>query len=317
MSVQDYQHFWSTVVSHTKGFCLTRDQAGQNIMCKVKGSLFEHDRQGGQTVVGDEVLVQRFRSDNYGLVCEIKPRRSVFQRMLAYGNDRQLIAANIDLLAIVISAKNPQFKINLLVRFLVAAYFEQIHPLVIISKTDLVAKSYLSELTASLKSAGIDFLAHSIKHDYNLADFKKQVKAKKNVLFIGQSGVGKTSLLNHLCPDLKLKVGVINAKTQKGRHTTTLAKVVWHDEQLNLIDTPGFREFRPVVSITKLGQSFLPYKGLSYNCRMKNCQHVTEPHCAVKQALAAKQTSPALYNAYQKFYYDEIAASAIRHPRRR
>ncbi|MBU3917883.1 ribosome small subunit-dependent GTPase A, partial [bacterium] len=230
------------VVRRTKGFYYLRTPNGKEIECKVKGVLFKDSRFDNQIAVGDEVFFIRNVNDEVGLITNIQDRRSFLSRNRVGVDTEQILAANIDNLLIVTSAINPPFRINLVNRMLVAAAVGNITPYLVITKTDLVNNDTARQLVQAYKNLNLRVIFFSSK-DKEYDPFLLELLTGHVSVLAGQSGVGKSSLLNKLFPSLSIKVGEISAKTLKGSHTTTYAIMHKIAETSYVIDTPGIREF--------------------------------------------------------------------------
>ncbi|MBL0691642.1 MAG: ribosome small subunit-dependent GTPase A [SAR324 cluster bacterium] len=297
-----YQNFWGDVITKTKGFCTVLTKDDKLVMCRVKKSMYRQDERAKQLVVGDKVLVRFSEQDKQGLIVEIATRKSIFQRGSAKDGPPRTMGANLDLVGIVLSVKQPDFKVNLLFRFLLAANLGKVKPLVIINKVDLASKLEIDKVLTIIKSADLSYLLHSIDSHSSLLKLKACFKGKR-VLLVGLSGVGKTSLLNHLFPVLNLKTGEINLKISKGRHITTLARMMCLENDYQIIDTPGIKEFKPyVLNKNLIGQEFSPFSRFIGDCRIKDCQHLTEPVCGVKEAILAGKLLAEIHQSYQNIW---------------
>lgn len=257
-------------------------------------------------ITGDQVLVIETHA-GAGQIIEMLPRRSQLTRRAVPSRQgavagEQILVANVDQVVFVFAAANPAPHWNLLDRYLVAAHAQDLPPLVCITKTDLLdgslAQAELFEAVDEYRRIGYRVLLTSSHAGHGLNELRAELKDKTSALF-GKSGVGKTSLLNALVPDLGERVNAVNPVTGKGRHTTTAAQVfpfAWGA----LVDTPGMREFALWdVDPQTLDQFFpemLPYLG---RCRFRaGCSHNAEPGCAVRAAVAAGQISPRRFNSY-------------------
>lgn len=209
-----------------------------------------------------------------------------------------MIAANIDYLLIVAAVKQPPFRHNLINRMLVAASVGNITPILVLTKTDLSNRQEIEELIAPYQGLDLEIIPFSINDELPNPRLKEILTGNISVLS-GQSGVGKSSLLNKLFPFLSIKVSAISTKTDKGSHTTTYA--IMHEIENNsfVIDTPGIREFGLWdVSQESLGAFFPEVKRFHNLCKHRNCSHIHEPQCAVKEAVANHQFHRVLYDGY-------------------
>lgn len=274
------------------------DAGGERLFCRVRGRFYED--LGGQkrpVAPGDDVVVE-ITAPGEGSIEEIGPRRSRLSRISAGGGSEQVIAANVDRVAIVVATKNPPLRIGLVDRLVVAARNQGIEPLVVVNKIDLGGGKKIDEvreiygelgypviLTSATEREGIDALAREL--------------AGRITVFAGHSGVGKSSLLNALDPDLGLKVGEVSRQTTKGRHTTTRAFLLPLRGGGYVLDTPGIRGFA-LFDVTRadLDIFFAEFEPFIELCRFYDCTHSHEPKCAVRAAVEAGEISPARHAAY-------------------
>ncbi len=291
-----------TVIKRTKGFYYLLGKDNSEIECKVKGQLFQNSRYDNQIAVGDSVSYKKASSDDIGLITGIEKRKSFLSRTRVGIEAEQIIAANIDNLLIVAAAKNPPFRTNFINRVLVAAKVGNINPILIITKTDLVSQDELEHFLAPYRNIDLEIIQSSVKSDFPASKLKDLFINKISVL-AGQSGVGKSSLLNSLFPGLGIKVGAVSLKTSKGSHTTTYA--VMHQVVKNafVIDTPGIREFGLWgVNRDNLGENYPGIEELGNYCKHRDCHHIHEPKCAVKEAVDNGEFNNSLYQGYISIY---------------
>ena len=297
------EHQKGTVIRRMKGFYYLRTQSGLEIECKIKGQLFKDSRFDNQIAVGDSVLFKKRENDRIGLITGIEKRKSFLSRARIGIGVEQVIAANVDILLIVMSAKDPPFRVNLINRFLVAALAGNIIPILVISKVDLVNAEYLSQLTTPYIGMDLRIIRFSTMETETHPELTKVISDNICVL-AGQSGVGKSSLLNTLFPRLSIKIGKINRKTLKGSHTTTNARMHQVAENGFVIDTPGIREFGLWnVSKNNLDQYYPGFEEYIHGCKHRNCHHVTEPKCSVKSAVERGDIHRVIYNGYLSIYH--------------
>lgn len=248
-------------------------------------------RRNSGHLVGDRVEV-----DERGLIS--LPARGVLSRRDKHGRVHS-IASNLDVLGVVLAVR-PQSPMGFLDRAIVSARAADIDPILIVNKVDLEGSAQLFERVveeyATLERA---FLvgAHTGEGLDALRDY---FASGHRGVFIGTSGVGKSSLLNTMCPELGLQVGELNASSGLGRHVTTTATLHELPGGGELVDTPGFRDFGPVeVSPSDLAQHFPGFESaLESPCRFNDCSHHTEPSCAVKNAVEKGSIPESRHSAY-------------------
>ena len=245
----------------------------------------------GLSVAGDRVLFQKTKHDE-AIVTAIYPRDSELKRQ------GKLIAANIDQLWLVV-ALEPHYEFELIDRYLIMAENSKLPIGIIVNKIELSSdeKSTTKDFM-NYKSLGYDVHFVSVKNQTNLDSFKEKLVHKSHI-FLGQSGVGKSSLINSLIPDLELRVSEISNKSKLGKHTTTNTTIYHIPSGGDLIDSPGVREFQ-LENLTELEikSGFKEFKALSSECRFRDCRHINEPNCAVKDSLDQGKISNNRYQSY-------------------
>ncbi len=259
----------------------------------IDGKLYQcTDRRNiGLSVAGDEVVFQKI-DNNKGVVTAIQPRTNELKRQ------NKLIAANIDQLWLVV-ALEPHYEFELIDRYLIMAENENLPISIIVNKIEL-AKNLEQVYRDFSIYKNIDYQVYflSVEKDDNLGSLKSSLSNKTNI-FLGQSGVGKSSLINNLIPDLDIRVDEISTKTKLGRHTTTNTTIHHISSGGDLIDSPGIREFQiDELSSNQILNGYREFKPYLGKCRFRNCQHVNEPDCAIRNALDSEEIHPARYQSY-------------------
>jgi ribosome biogenesis GTPase len=244
---------------------------------------------------GDQVWI-RPEGENEGFIERIEPRRSVLSRT---SKGRQhVIVANIDQLVIVTSAAEPTIKPQLIDRYLITAEKIQVPVVICINKIDLVDPANFQPLMGVYGQMGYEVLFVSAATGLGVERLKAKLHGSESVVS-GQSGVGKSSLLNAIEPGLGLRVGEVSEETQKGKHTTTTAQLLPLSFGGYVVDTPGIRQFQlwDVVPEEVAGffRDIRPYVS---NCRFPNCSHTHERDCAVKDAVADGRLDARRYDSY-------------------
>ena len=245
----------------------------------------------GFSVAGDKVLFQKTKHDD-AIVTAIYPRDNELKRQ------DKLIAANIDQLWLVVAIE-PHYEFELIDRYLIMAENSKLPIGIIVNKIELSSnKSKTENDFLNYQSLGYDVHFLSVKKQINLDFFKEQLINKSHI-FLGQSGVGKSSLINSLIPDLQLRVNEISSKSKLGKHTTTNTTIYHIPSGGDLIDSPGVREFQ-LDSLTELEikSGFKEFRALSDACRFRDCRHINEPNCAVKESLDQGKINPNRYQSY-------------------
>jgi ribosome biogenesis GTPase len=276
----------------------------ETINCRLPGRfrLEDHDLTN-PIAVGDYVEFE-VNDDGTGSIEKIEERENYLLRQSTYHeHESQVLAANIDRAYAVQSIKQPKFKQGFLDRFLVTCEAYHIAASIIINKMDLATDADINQvnyLTDLYESLGYPVFKTSIKDEQSLDQLKESVKDKTSV-FVGPSGVGKTSLLNHIDPTINRKVGTISDYNEKGKHTTTFAKLVSLQQGGYLVDTPGIREFGLVnIEPWELSLFFPEMLEPRKECKFNNCTHSHEPGCGVVKAFKEGKIDPARYDSYLK-----------------
>ena len=244
---------------------------------------------------GDRVLI-RPAGDLEGIIEHVEPRYGCLSRT---SRGRQhVIAANVDQLLIIMSAAEPDIKPHLIDRMLVSTEQTRIRPIICINKIDLVNAADFQPLIGVFGQMGYQTLLISAVTGFGMASLKRLVAGKQSAL-AGQSGVGKSSLLNGIQAGLDLKVKAVSADNDKGRHTTTAAVLIPLDVGGFIVDTPGIRQFQlwDIIpeEIAGFFRDFRPYVA---RCRYADCTHTHETDCYVKHAVADGKLDVRRYESY-------------------
>lgn len=251
-------------------------------------------------VCGDRVVWQA-GNDQTGVVVAVEPRDSLLERPDA-DNQIKPVAANINQI-LVVAAPLPALDVDLINRYLVAAEITGIPPVLVINKIDLLEKHSLNKLKAKLKTyedIGYPLIYASVKQEHGLDDLITHLKNKTSIL-VGQSGVGKSSLIQALLPDENLRVGALSESSGLGRHTTTATRLYHFPDGGELIDSPGVRAFRlGHASKAQLTDGFIEFRPYVGQCKFTDCQHKVEPECAILAAVDANKISRERYDSYQR-----------------
>lgn len=251
--------------------------------------------------VGDFVELS-LNDDGTGSIEEIEERKNYITRQATHGRQgEQILAANIDQAFVVQSVRQPKIKEGFIDRFLVTCEAYQLPVCILINKMDLARKNdrqYVDELRELYQSLGYRVITTSIEDEESLKQLKDELRDKTSV-FIGPSGVGKTSLLNHIDPKLNRKVGEVSEYSNKGKHTTTYAKLVSLEFGGYLVDTPGIREYGLVnIEPWELSLFFPEMLEPRKHCKFNNCTHSHEPKCGVIKAFENGEIDPHRYDSY-------------------
>jgi ribosome biogenesis GTPase len=263
----------------------------------------------GPIVPGDRIKWQLDLVAGTGVVTAVEPRVSLLSRPDARGT-LHAVAANVDQMCIVI-APTPAPNQTTIDRYLVAAANQNIEALLVLNKEDLLPvapqQQALLALIKVYKSIGVATIVVSAKHKQNLELLYEQLTNKTSVV-VGQSGVGKSSLIETLLPEIGIRTGELSAQTLLGKHTTTNSRL-YHLSELhgNIIDSPGMREF-PLwkLEAATLAQGFIEFRPYLMDCKYRNCTHLHEPSCGLITAVQADKISAMRLESYQKILTEMI-----------
>lgn len=246
-------------------------------------------------LVGDFAAFQPGEGDYEGYLLKVLPRHNALVRPPV---------ANVDQAVLITSAVEPDFSKNLLDRFLVYLEGHDIHAEIYLTKTDLTKPQRLTKIRQDLagyKKIGYPVFAPDKPFDPTILAQVQASFADKLTIFTGQTGAGKSTLLNHLVPGLDLATAAISHALNRGRHTTRTTDLYPIHGGL-VADTPGFSSLGLLdVTLDDLRDRFPEFAALAPNCKFRGCQHVSEPHCAVKAALAAGDIMQSRYDNYLQF----------------
>ncbi len=252
-------------------------------------------------VTGDRVIWRQ--GEPTGVVVARLERHSVLSRPDPYGKIKP-VAANIDQIILVI-ASLPEPHANLIDRYLVAAETVGIEPVILLNKTDLLdndpeRREHIDNLLAVYPTLGYRVLQASVTSDTGMAELLAQLRDRTSV-FVGQSGVGKSSLINVLLPDLDLRVGALSESTNKGVHTTTTAQLFHLPSGGILIDSPGIREFGLWhMTRQQIEAGFREFHPILGTCKFRDCKHEQEPQCAILAAVESGDVGEKRLGSYRQ-----------------
>lgn len=251
--------------------------------------------------VGDWVAISEY-DERKALIHAILPRYSVLERQ-AVGKfgEKQIIACNIDY-GIIVQSVNRDFSLNRLERYLTICHAAHISPIIVISKIDLAEKLEVKTLLEQLnhRIEGVPIIPLSNETQDGIEELKKYLCKGKTYCLLGSSGVGKSSLINSLSGESKMKIGAISDSVNRGKHVTTHRELMPLVHGAILIDNPGMREVGITESSGGLENTFEKIYHLAQQCKFSDCQHTTEKGCAVKKALEKGEIDAAAYENFLK-----------------
>ncbi len=270
--------------------------------CRLPGRFRQKDRNTTNPIsVGDRVTFT-LNQDGSGSIQEIHERENYVIRESTHARQgKQILASNVDRAYVVQSVKKPRPKHGFLDRFLVTCEAYRIPAAVVFNKSDLADendRAHLEELREMYAELDYPVFVTSINTPESLAPLRDHLKESVSV-FIGPSGVGKSSIVNTLDPNLDRKVGEVSTYNEKGRHTTTFAKLLPLEFGGYLVDTPGIREFGLVnIEPWELSLYFPEMRPWREQCKFNNCTHSHEPGCGVMEAFEEGEIHPDRYDSY-------------------
>lgn len=286
---------------------LVRDDDGTFFQCATRRLLKTLSVDQRHVVIAGDVVWFRPEGSDQGIIERVEPRRGILSRT-SRGRQHVLVA-NVDQVLIVTSAAEPRLKPNLVDRFLVSAEKTNIRPLVCINKIDLVNAADLLPLVGVYAQLGYEVHLVSAETGFGIERLRTRVAGAASVV-TGQSGVGKSSLLNAIEPGLALRVQSVSEETQKGRHTTTTAELLPLTIGGFVVDTPGIRQFQlwDVIPEEVAGyfRDLRPYVS---KCRFPDCTHTHEDDCAVKDAVADGWIDARRYESYVQIQSGDEASA--------
>jgi ribosome biogenesis GTPase len=233
-----------------------------------------------------------------GLIIEVRERKTSLTRWNKKGRAPQVLAANADLAVCVSSPSSPPFRPRFIDRLIVAAEAGRLKPVVVLNKTDLPCPPETWERLAQYSRMGYQIHSCSAKSRRGIVELSGMLQGKTAV-FVGQSGVGKSSLLNAMSQGLNLKVGEVSLKHDRGSHTTNYSMLLLLDGGLRIIDTPGVRELELAEILPEeVGFHFRDFFSHAQRCDFQPCLHAGEPGCAVTLAVERGEIHPDRYESY-------------------
>lgn len=279
--------------------------------CRLRGKLrLQGFRTTNPIAVGDRVRFEvEDEAKHQGVITDIEARNNYIIRQSVHRTAHaHLIAANIDQAILIATLAMPRTSFGFIDRFLVSCETFRIPAIIVFNKRDILSEeglAYQAEIMDMYRQIGYTCLDTSVVEAYHIDEFARLLENKVSLLS-GHSGVGKSSLINIIKPDLQLKTAEISAYSQKGKHTTTFAEMFELSDNTYIIDTPGIKEMGLFdIGEQELSHYFPEMRQYLGQCRYHNCTHVHEPGCQVREAVEVGKIHPIRYQSYLSMLANE------------
>lgn len=294
------------IIRSQAGFMTVHTENGE-YTCRVRGKLRRGRAGGDLAAVGDRVLIDP-QPDMTGTIAKVQPRTSVLSRALSGVNYsyQQVILANADQILIVFACLQPEPHLRMLDRFLIVAERAHIPAVIVVTKLDLTTQAFAESIFGIYEKLAYPVVYTSCKSNEGIERLETFLPGKISS-FAGPSGVGKTSLLQKILPDLHLMVGEVGLGAQgKGRHTTQVRQLYPLESGGWLADTPGMRTLALWdINGEELDAYFREIAPLVADCQFSDCTHSHEPGCAVRKAVDAGQIAQTRYDSYLRLRFGD------------
>lgn len=298
-----------TVIKSSGSVYGVRAIDGTVVDCRVKGNFrLKGIRSTNPVAVGDNVIFD-MREDGTAYIVDILERKNYIVRKASnLSKQSHILAANLDLCFLIVTVSHPVTATTFIDRFLASAEAYRVPVVIVFNKTDLynnTEQEELEYLTALYESIGYRCL-HTSTVTNSRIDTLKEMMQGKTSLFAGNSGVGKSSLVNAISPEIAAKVGEISKTHDTGMHTTTYTEMFEFMPDSYIVDTPGVKGFGTFdMEVEEISHYFVEFFELSKDCRYGNCTHTHEPGCAVLEALERGEIAPSRYQSYLSMLEDK------------
>jgi len=299
------------VVKSTGSWYEVMKPSGEIINCRLKGKFrLQGLKHTNPVTVGDKINYEMEPNSENGVIFSIEPRKNyIIRKSSNLSKQTHIIASNIDQAILMVTIAFPTTSLGFIDRFLVTAEAYHIPTTIIFNKVDLCTNGLEEVLQETIdlyhKKVGYNYIKTSVNDKIGL-DEVKELLQNKTTLVAGHSGVGKSSLLNAIEPNLNLRTGIISKSSFNGQHTTTFAQM--HPLSFGgfIIDTPGIREFGVVdLNNAELSHYFKEMKPFIGKCKFNNCKHIHEPQCAILEAIEQGIIPPERYQSYLSILANE------------
>ena len=282
------------IIKGIAGFYYIYAENDEIYECKAKG-IFRKDKQ--KPLVGDNVEIEVLdEQEKEGSVTAILPRKNSLIRPAV---------ANVDQAFVIFAMESPKPNFMLLDRFLIMMEYQDVPVTICFNKKDLLEEQAIEEFAGVYKKCGYSVLYTSAEKEEGIRELHELLD-RRTTAVAGPSGVGKSSLVNRLQPNVQMETGSISRKIERGKHTTRHSEIIPIAADTYIMDTPGFSTlYIPGFEKEDLQNFYPEFKEYEPYCRFKGCSHISEPDCGVKEALAEGKISPLRYENY-KLLYEEL-----------
>ena len=296
-----------TVYKSTGSWHSVKNNEGVEFECRIKGRLRLDDLGSTNPIaVGDvvEFDIENNTDSRNGIIIKVHDRKNyILRKSVNLSKQTQILAANIDVLFLVITINNPVTTTNFIDRFLITSNAYSIDTVLLFNKMDIYNKDetiQLDKLVNLYENIGYKCVKVSATKDLNIKEIISLIKGK-TIMFGGHSGSGKSSIINCINPELNLKIRDISSQHLQGKHTTTYAELFDIDFGARVIDTPGIKGFG-IVNFEKneIGDFFPEFFQNKNKCKFNNCLHIDEPDCFIKELVSSNKINISRYENYKQ-----------------
>ncbi|MEG1793910.1 MAG: ribosome small subunit-dependent GTPase A [Rikenellaceae bacterium] len=295
------------VKNNGSSYLVERLSDGELFVCKIKGRFrISGIKTTNPLSVGDIVDFELGDGDDDSVICNILPRRNyIVRRSTNLSKEAHIIASNLDNVFLVVSLCSPSTSYEFVDRFLVTCELYHVPVTILLNKIDLCEEQEMDAFMSVYEKAGYRVLQCSATENIGIDKIKEMMNGKIS-LFSGNSGVGKSTIINNIAPNIDIKMGEVSDHHSKGKHTTTFSQMFKIDNDTYLIDTPGVKGFGLIdVEKEEIARYFPDLFKVSRGCRFNNCTHTHEPGCAVVEAVKEDVISLERYESYLKILEDD------------
>lgn len=291
------------VLQSTGSWYQVKTENGAVLKCRLPGRFkLEAQKATNPIAVGDDVIIEHDTQSGDYVIEEISDRKNyIIRQSPRQKHLKHIIASNIDQALIIVTISQPRTSLGFIDRFLVVAESYHIPVTIVINKIDTTSKKdekTLAQILDTYPPIGYPVVKASAKTGEGVDEIRNLLK-DKTTLIVGHSGVGKSTTVNSINPELQLKTARISSKWQKGMHTTTFATMYEIMDNSYIIDTPGIKELFVIeIEPEELSGYFPEMRKISNNCQYNNCLHENEPNCAVKDALLDEKIADSRFESY-------------------